>query len=196
MLIQMPASPVAANIEWDIDQPGQANRGEFTGKRRVTLLTRAPRWSAKVTLPPILGEARAMPWRAFAVDCDGVANSFRVIACEGDQITGVNVRVNGAGQQAHALVTSGWGAAGTKLRRGQFVTVAEQLLMLMADVVADAAGDATLSFKPYLRLSPAANAPVEVRRPYAVMSMSDPKCGWKVGIGQNYAVSFDCEESF
>lgn len=196
MLIQMPASPVAADIKWDIDQPGQANRGEFTGKRRVTLLTAAPRWYAKVTLPPILGEVRALPWRAFAVDCDGIANTFRVIACEREQISGVAVTVRGAGQQGHSLVTTGWGAAGTKLLRGQFVTVAGQLLMLMADVVANAAGDATLSFKPYLRLSPAANAPVEVGRPYAVMSMTDPKCGWKAGVGQNYAVSFDCEESF
>ena len=196
MLIQMPASPVAANIEWDIDQPGQANRGEFTGKRRVTLLTAAPRWHAKVTLPPILGEAQALPWRAFAVDCDGIANAFRLVACEGDQITGVDVRVKGAGQQAHSLVTSGWGAAGTKLLRGQFFTVAEQLLMLMGDVVADAAGEATLTFKPYLRLSPANGAPVEVRRPYAVMAMTDPKAGWKVGIGQNYGVGFECEEAF
>jgi hypothetical protein len=86
MLISMPAAPVAANIAWDIDQPGQANRGEFTGRRRATLLAQAPRWYAEVTLPPIIGEARVYDWRAFVVDCDGIANSFRVIACERPQI--------------------------------------------------------------------------------------------------------------
>jgi hypothetical protein len=196
MLIAMPASPVAADIDWSIDQPAQANRGEFTGKRRVTILTAAPRWYATVTLPPIIGEARVLDWRAFVVDCDGIANSFRLIACERDQITGVDVRVVGAGQGGHQLVTNGWGAAGQKLRRGQFVTSGDQLLMLTAPVVADVNGRAVLQVKPYIRFSPANGAQLEVRRPYAVMSMSDPKIGWKVGIGQNYAITFNCEESF
>lgn len=196
MLITMPASPVAANIDWDIDQPGQANRAEFSGKRRVTLLTAAPRWYAKVTLPPIIGEARVLDWRAFVVDCDGIANSFRVVACERAQITGVAVSVKGAGQSGKSLVTKGWGTAGQKLMRGQMVTINDQLLMLQAPVVADANGEAMLTFKPYIRFIPANGAAVEVARPYAVMSMSDPKNGWKVGIGQNYAVSFDCEEAF
>jgi len=196
MLISMPAAPVAANIAWDIDQPGQANRGEFTGRRRATLLAQAPRWYAEVTLPPIIGEARVYDWRAFVVDCDGIANSFRVIACERPQITGVAVTVRGAGQFAHQLITQGWGAAGRKLRRGQFLTVNDQLLMLQADVIADGSGVAVLTFKPYLRFSPANGAAVEVTRPYAVMVMTDPRSGWKVGIGQNYAVTFKCEEAF
>ncbi|WP_277969311.1 hypothetical protein [Sphingomonas echinoides] len=197
MMINIPAEPVASDIEWTIDQPGQVNRGEFTGRRRVTLLAAAPRWFAKVTLPPISGENRVLDWRAFVVDCDGVANSFRVVACERDQISGtLDVRVKGANQGGHALITSGWGAAGEKLKRGQFITLGDQLLMLNAAVVADANGNATLSIKPYIRVVPADQASIEVKRPYAVMAMTDPKNGWKVGIGQKYAVSFDCEEAF
>jgi len=197
MLIAMPSAPIAAKVDWRIDQPGQANRGEWTGKRRVTLLSAAPRWFAKVTLPPIIGEAQVLDWRAFVVDCDGIANSFRVIACEREQIAGaINVRVRGAGQGGHSLATSGWGAAGLKLKRGQFITLGEQLLMLNAPVVADANGQATLSIKPYIRVVPTDGAAIEVNRPYAVMAMSDPKNGWDVGIGQNYGVAFDCEEAF
>lgn len=197
MLIPFPSSPVPAEIDWQIDQPSQANRGEFTGRRRVTILTAAPRWFADVALPPILGEDRVLDWRAFLVDLDGIANSFRLVACERDQIPGpLNVSVDGGGQGGLQLLTKGWGAAGLKLRRGQFVTVGDQLLMLRAPVVADANGRALLAVKPYLRFTPADNAPIEVRRPYAVMAMSDPRNGWRVGIGQNYGVSFRCEEAF
>jgi len=196
MLISMPGTPVAANIDWSIDQPAQANRAEFTGKRRVTLLTTAPRWYATVKLPAIIGEDRVLDWRAFVVDCDGIANSFRLAACERDQIAGVAVTVKGAGQSGTTLLTQGWGAPGQKLKRGQFVTVAGQLLMLQAPALADANGNAVLSFKPYLRLVPGDGAAIEVRRPFAVMSMSDPKNGWSVGIGQNYGIEFPCEESF
>ena len=196
VMINMPAAPVPAKIEWSIDQPAQANRGEFTGRRRVTLLAAAPRLYAAVTLPAIKGEPNVYAWRAFVVDCDGIANRFRLVACERDQIAGVAVRVAGASQFGRTLKTSGWGSAGLKLRRGQFVTVGEQLLTLMADVVAAADGTATISFKPYIRVVPADNDPIEVRRPYAVMSMSDPRNGWAVDIGQDYALTFQCEETF
>ncbi len=196
MLIPFPASPVPAKIDWSIDQPGQANRSEVTGKRRVTLLTAAPRWYAKVTLPPIRGEAAILDWRAFIVDCDGIANSFRVVACERDQINLSSVVVKGAGQGGHELLTAGWGGAGVKLRRGHFITLGEQLLSVQAPIVANASGEAVIPLKPYIRVIPAAGAPIEVRRPYGIMSMSDPKNGWAVDIGQDYAVSFDCEESF
>ncbi|WP_129586363.1 hypothetical protein [Sphingomonas montana] len=195
-VIAMPASPVPRTVAWNLRQPTQVNRSEFTGRRKVTILGTAPRWTAKVTLPPIIGEPKIHAWRAFAVDCNGQANSFRVIACERDQIVGVTVRVAGAGQGGFAVVTNGWGGAGVKLRRGQFVTIADQLLMLMQDVVADDAGTATLRFKPFLRRAAANGAEIEVRRPYALMSMTGDEAGWVADVGQQYAVSFDCEESY
>lgn len=197
MLIPFPAAPVPAKIDWSIDQPAQVNRGEFTGRRRVALLSAAPRWFAQVTLPPILGEDRVFDWRAFVVDLDGVANSFRLVAVERDQLpAGLAVSVDGSAQGGLQLATKGWGAPGLKLKRGQFVTVGDQLLMLRAPVIADEQGKSVLSIKPYLRLSPVDGAPIDVRRPYAVMAMSDPRNGWSVGIGQNYAVAFACEEAF
>jgi len=195
-LIPFPAAPVPASIEWKPNQPTQVNRGEFSKKRRVTILAAAPRLHARVTLPPIIGEDSVLDWRAFVVDCEGRANRFKLIACERDQIVGVAPVVAGAGQAGRSLQTSGWGTAGVKLRRGQFVTVNEQLLILMQNVVADAAGIATINFKPHLRVVPANGAQLEVKRPYAVMSMSSDDTGWLAGVGQEYSVSFECEESF
>jgi hypothetical protein len=197
MLVTMPAKPIPADIDWSIDVPAQMNRSEFTGRRRTVLLSAAPRWYARVTLPPIRGEAAVLAWRAFVVDLEGIANKFRLVACERDQVeANIAVTVVGAGQGGRQLLTTGWPPSSVPLRRGQFFTSGEQLLMLMADVEADASGAALLRFKSHLRFSPANGAQLEVRRPYAVMAMSDPRNGWKVGIGQNYGVSFDCEEDF
>jgi hypothetical protein len=196
MLISFPASPVPAEIQWDIDQPGQVNRGEFTGKRRATLLSAAPRLYAQVTLPPIIGEDRVLDWRAFVFECDGVANKFKVIACERDQVNEAGVVVDGAGQYGQTLTTRGWSTPGQRLKRGHFITVGEQLLVVRAPVIVDGAGRATISVKPYIRVQPGDGDAIEVRRPYAIMSMTDPKNGWKVGIGQNYAITFECEEAF
>lgn len=195
-LIAFPAAPVPARIEWTLRQPTQVNRSEFTSRRRVTILSAAPRLSAKVTLPRIIGEDRVLDWRAFAADCEGRANKFQLIACERDQINLSSVVIAGADQGGRRLQTAGWGAPGLKLRRGQFVTVDEQLLILMVDVIASADGTAQLSFKPHVRLVPANGAPIEVRRPYAIMSMASDDTGWTADVGQEYAVSFECEESF
>jgi len=195
-LISFPEAPVPASIDWKVNQPTQANRSEFSKKRRVTILAAAPRLHARVTLPRILGEENVFEWRAFVVDCDGKANRFKLIACERDQLTGVAPVVAGAGQAGRTLQTSGWGTPGLKLKRGQFFTVDEQLLILMQNVVADENGNATLRFKPYLRVVPANGASLEVKRPYAVMSMSSDDTGWLADVGQEYGVSFDCEESF
>lgn len=196
MLVAFPTSPVPAKVDWSIEQPSQSNRSEITSRRRSAILGAAPRWSAKVQMPEIRSEPNAYAWRAFAVELNGVVNSFRLVACERDQITGIAPRVKGAGQQGFSLLTDGWGSDGVKLRRGQFVTINDQLLMLMQDVVADAAGNALITFQPYIRVAPVDLAAIEVRRPYALMSSTDPKNGWSVGIGQEYGFSFDCEESF
>jgi len=195
-LVLIPPSPVAAKIDWKPGARTQVNESEWSAAAQTVILAGAPRWRASVTYPPIVGEANILAWRAFVVDLEGSAHWFRLVACERDQIVGVAPVVAGAGQGGHQLVTRNWGAAGLKLRRGQFATIGGQLLMLMADVVADDAGVAPLRFKPYLREIPADGAAIEVRRPYATMAMVDDEAGWSVGIGQNYQIQFDCRERF
>ncbi|MFZ2996290.1 hypothetical protein [Sphingobium sp.] len=196
MIVDIPAQPVALEIQWRLRQPTQVNRSEFTGRRRVTILSAAPRWSAQVTMPPIQGEDNILPWRAFFVRLQGKAHSFRLIACERDQTSAGPITVKGGGQAGSSILTQGWGVAGEKLKAGHFATINDQLLQLTAPVVANGAGEATLSFGPYIRFNPANAAPVEVRRPYALMSLSDEEAGWIAGKGQAYTVNFACEESF
>lgn len=195
-LIAMPARPIPATVTWAHDQPSQSNRSEFTGKRRTVILPQAPRWEAKVTLPVIQGEVAFRPWRAFLAQLRGTANSFRLSATEEDQISGVAVTVAAGGQAGSSLITIGWGPPGLKLVSGCLVTVGDQLLELVDDVVANSSGNAVLSFAVPMRSSPAAGAPIEVRRPYGVMSLKDSKPGWTVSPGQLYQVELDCEEAF
>jgi hypothetical protein len=195
-IIAMPASPVPAEVAWNLNQPTQVNRSIVTGKRRVAILAAAPRWSADVRFPPMLGEPAVWALRAFLAACQGRANSFRLVAVERTQITGLTVRVNGANQYGTSLVTNGWGVAGTKLKAGQFVTLNDQLLQLTADVVVGGGGTATLQFEPWLRGVPADNQLLEVSRPFAMMSLAEDDAGWTVSPGQRYSIAFKCEESF
>ncbi|PTQ13726.1 hypothetical protein CLG96_00120 [Sphingomonas oleivorans] len=194
-IIPFPNCPPVSGTRWQLNQPSQVNRSEWTGRRRVTILSEAPRWLCEVQPFDIVDDDAIWPWRAFLIDCQGKAHSFRLPAVRTPQISGITPRVNGGGQGGYSLVTDGWGASGTKLRRGQYVTINDQLLMLTADVVS-ASGAATISFKPWIRNIPADDALIVVDMPTALMSMADDAPGWDDSDFGLYQLGFACEESF
>lgn len=193
-VITMPARGIK-RITWEVDDPAQVNRSRWTPKRQVVVLTDAPMWRAQVELATRKEDIDVFEWLAFLLRLRGAANTFRLRIVNKLQFAGVTIAVNGAGQTGFSLWTEGWGAAGTKLRAGQFVTVGDQLLGLEEDVVANSSGDAMLYFSHNLRTSPADNAPVEIYFPTVQMALPDGRRSWSVDPGQLYGFSFVCEEA-
>lgn len=94
--------------------------------------------------------------------------------------------VNGASQTGVSLITDGWTAGITALRTGDFFGVNGELKMATADAVADGSGNATISFEPPLRSSPADNAAITTNKPLAIFMLSSPDSGWDT---QPYRIS-------
>lgn len=94
--------------------------------------------------------------------------------------------VNGASQTGVSLITDGWTAGITALRTGDFFGVNGELKMVTADAVADGSGNATISFEPPLRSSPADNAAITTTKPLAIFMLSSPDSGWDT---QPYRIS-------
>ncbi len=86
--------------------------------------------------------------------------------------------VKGASQTGASLDTDGWTAGITALKAGDFFGVNGELKMATADAVADGSGNATISFEPPLRSSPADNAAITTTRPLAIFMLSSPDAGW------------------
>lgn len=196
MIVDLPAAPVAAKIDWKPRQPSQVNRSEFTGKSRTVILAMAPFWAASVSYPIIKGEARFRPWRSALMRLQGRANPFRLCACEGPQHQELQaVVVDGAGQQGYSLQTRGW-LRGTGLLDGMFVTVGEKLHQVVASTgLAGADGKLTIAVMPHIANGVADGVRIETCRPWALMKMSTDQQGWTVDVGQAYSVSFECEEA-
>jgi hypothetical protein len=202
-VIAMPTCPPLAGINWRYQQPTEVNRSEWTNKRKVAILPAAAMWTADVPDIEILDEESFWAWNAFFADLQGRANTFRLPVVRRPQIVGVTPTVNGAAQIGYNLVTAGWGTSGVKLRRGQFVTVNDQLMRLTADVVS-ASGAATLHFERWLRSSPANGSALVVDIPTAIMaladdntSFSDNTISWdEFRIDTDIKTGFTCEEAF
>jgi hypothetical protein len=86
--------------------------------------------------------------------------------------------VSGAGQSGVALSTSGWPFSTTVLKVGDFFEVNGELKMVMANVVSNASGAATVTFEPPLRASPANLAPITTVKPKAIFKLDDDTVRW------------------
>jgi hypothetical protein len=83
--------------------------------------------------------------------------------------------VKGAGQTGSTLLTDGWGS--TTLKAGAFFSLGSdattRLYQLLADVT-PSGGNATLSFAPALRATPADNAPLNIVDPAVLLRLKAP----------------------
>lgn len=194
--ITLPLIPRTNGMTWRLIQPSQSNVSGWTGSRQVLPSGRGW-WECQYSLPPIGGTANVLAWRSFFAQARGAANDFQVPLDVVAQTTLPNtVLVKGAGQTGRSIITDGWPASSTVLKAGQCITIANQLLQLTANATTNAGGEVLIDFEPSLRASPADNAPVEYRNPYALMYMAeDPQV--TVEPGHLYTLgSLSLRESF
>lgn len=193
--ITFPATPKPQSMSWRLVMPSQTNISEWTG-RRQTVASNRGWWECQFTLPPLVGVTRVNPWRSFVVQARGQVNDFQVPVDPTAQSAVVATPlINGAGQTGRSLASDGWPVSSTVLQAGQFLTINNQLLQLTANVVSNASGQATLSFEPPIRVSPADNAAIEFKNPYCLMYMlEEPTIS--VEAGYVYSLSLNLRESY
>jgi hypothetical protein len=144
----------------------------------------------------MVGEASVAPWRSFFAALQGAANDFRLPVSEIAQSSSSSTPlVNGASQTGRSIVSDGWPVSSTILSAGMYVTINNQLLQLTAAVTSNASGQATISVAPAVRTSPADNAAIEFKNPYALMYMLEEPT-MSVEPGLVYSTSFSARECF
>lgn len=152
-------------------------RSAFTGQRQVLDFPAFTMWRATFTVPLLYG-AEAGRMRSFLTKMRGRVNTCNMPVPGYDSPTtgyaGAAGLVNGGGQTGYALETDGWTAGAAIFAEGDYFTVNGELKMVTADVTANGSGQATITFEPALRVSPANNAPLTIVSPYAVMCLVDP----------------------
>ena len=184
MPISMPSSPGFIRVKFGL----QTNTQRFQSPinryvQRVSLA--GARWTASYSLPR-MNRTQLAPWQAFLAQLDGSYNTFYGYDPDAKTPRGVATGtplVNGASQTGSTLVTDGWTAGVTNiLRAGDYFTVNNELKMVTADVSSNGSGQATISFKPALRSSPADNAPLTVTNATCIMALTDDsQMSWASG---------------
>lgn len=197
-IIPLPTCPPIVGRNLRYTAPTQVNRSEWTAKRQAVANPISPLWRADVKEFELDDEDDFWAWSAFFGLLRGRANAFRLPVLTKPQLTGVTVRVNGAGQTGFSIETDGWGGLG--LKAGQFVTINDQLMRLVLPAN-PSAGAATLTFDRWVWGPPADNAIVTVDVPTVLVTLADDVSGWNDdtepqdpdGEGR-WTIGFSCEE--
>jgi hypothetical protein len=157
------------------------------------------RWQLTAALPP-MHRTTASDWQAFFTKLRGLAGRFYA----GDPNASVprgtalgTPLVNGGSQTGTSLITDAWTPTQAQaLLPGDYFQVGTELKIVVATVVADGSGNATITFEPPLRASPANNAPIITSNPVCIMRLTDPSQGWDIEPSSIYGFSFTAVESF
>ncbi len=166
-----------------------------------TLELTGARWQGNYSLP-IMVRATAAPWTAILTELLGMSGRFfgfdPVAKLPRGSGTGDSPLVKGASQTGKSLITDAWTIDQTGLLLpGDFFEVNSELKMVTASVDSDGSGDATISFVPSLRASPANNAVITQNNPTCIMRLlKDNSASWDLSGKQFYGISFVGIEAF
>lgn len=139
------------------------------------------RWRFSFTMND-LEEADTAQLQAFLAKLRGQAGRFYMYNMARPTPRGAATgtpKVNGASQTGTALITDGWAISQIGiLKAGDFFGVNGELKMCVADCNSDGGGNATITFEPPLRASPAENADISVSSPTATFMLTADDSGW------------------
>jgi hypothetical protein len=185
--IALPSSEFA-RVTVELEQNYQVNRSAWTGRRRTTQLPGAERWFATAQTDALATELDERPWRAFMVAAGAAPNKFRLpVACSQTDATGAAVQT--ATDGGNTLPLTGLPLTETVLEAGQYMTVVlasghHRLVMLIAPLVSNGAGNATATFLPGLAGVASLGAAVELADPYLMAAFLSSKQGWTTEDGK------------
>jgi hypothetical protein len=171
-------------------------RSPFNG---ATQTVRYPgsRWRCSIVLRN-LKDAQARRIEALIASMDGEYGRIKLWdhGRTGRATLGVPI-VAEAEQAGVFLKTRGWTPNSTVLKMGDYITVNDELKMIVEDVSSDLTGAALLHIAPMLRSSPDIGAPIETRRPYGIFKLVDNDQGESNRVpGIFTSINIDFEEAF
>lgn len=182
--------------EFGLECNTQQTRSELNGTVQ-TLALPGDKWTANLTFNNLTGEqARLM--RAFLASLRGQSGRF-YLTPPGWKRAGTGTGtplVKGSGQTGSSITTDGWTAnyAGVVLA-GDYINIGTELKMVTADATSDSGGNATISFIPPIRTTPADNSSVVVTAPTVIMALADGKqARWQAQPTPIYNLTLACEE--
>lgn len=159
-----------------------SQQSPFTGQQQVQNYS-GQWWEGELTLPP-MNPREARDWVGFLVSLNGIRGTFYLGDPYGSDPIGTaagnpEVDTGTVDSTGTELDTRGWDPSQAEvLRRGDYLSVNDELKMVTQTVSSDSNGKATISLEPAFRSSPSEGDSVTVNNPQGIFSLSENKTEW------------------
>jgi len=200
--LDLPNSPSNfVTSEWRIIRTVAVSQSPFTYAQQVAKYTGSV-WQTTVTLPP-MNRADAGAWQSFFMQLNGRFGTFLLGDPDGKTIQGnasTAISIKGSHSiGAYDITVDGCTNNQLEFKKGDYVqfgsSSSAKLHMIIADVTADASGNATLQIEPPLKTALEDDAVVIYTNTKAVMRMDANDLGWNANNVSLYGISFSCTEA-
>ncbi|RCX01881.1 MULTISPECIES: hypothetical protein [Kosakonia] len=176
MAVEWPADVCPAALTWRPESNTKTFRSPFNGASQ-TVRYPGTRWVCSLTLTNLTDEkSRRVDALIASLDGEYGRVKIRDWGRPGRTPAGTPT-VSDANQTGTELHSKGWTAGVIVLRAGDYITVNDELKMVTADVTSAADMTAIIPIAPMLRISPPANAVIEVANPYGIFKLKDNQQG-------------------
>lgn len=171
-----PEGVLPSSFNWYLKSNGTSFISPWNGQTQ-TMRYPGSAWKATMTLRNLDDfESRAV--EAIIAELDGLSGRIRLRDFGRHPLPAKGApTVNGAGQTGSNLSTKGWAANTKVLLRGDYITVNDELKLVLADVTSNTTGVALVRIAPMLRNQPANGAPIEVTNPYGIFRLNKDENG-------------------
>lgn len=195
-MIELPEGVVPNMVQPALMDFGSVQRPPLGGPlQRVNRL--GNRFRVSVGLPPIRNKdlGRVVISRLLRAKTEGLRIEWELVGIE--QGSPGTPLVKGAGQAGTSLLVDGF-RLGYGYSEGFWLSIAHNGQHYLHNVAASgsaAAGEATLTLTPALRVSPADNSPVHLQKPMIEGLVLGDELAWNYSLAHHVEIQFDIEEA-
>ncbi|MBQ0327033.1 hypothetical protein J9231_04115 [Providencia rettgeri] len=171
MVLTWPENVAPSTMSWQLFSNSQTFTSVFTGSEQ-TVHFPGSHWRCTLTFNN-LTENTSRELEVLMAQLDGESGRVKIsnwvrpgLLNKGEPTVSV------ANQTGAILQTKGWLANSIVLRKGDYITVSNELKMITDNVISDKSGGAVIPISPILRRSPAVNEKIETVRPYGIFKLT------------------------
>ncbi|EKT55510.1 phage protein [Providencia sneebia DSM 19967] len=171
MIIEWPETVVPANMNWQLVSNSKTFTSPFTGSSQ-TVRFPGSRWRCTLTFSN-LTELLSRELEVLVASLDGESGRVKIsnwirpgLKDKGSPI------VSAPNQTGRSLQTKGWISNSIVLRKGDYLTIGNELKMSTENVISDSNGNALITLSPILRTSPAVNEKIETVKPFGIFKLT------------------------
>ncbi|HGV9232402.1 hypothetical protein [Providencia rettgeri] len=193
MILEWPDAVVPTSMSWQLISNSKTFTSVFTGSSQ-TVRFPGSRWRCVLTFNN-LTEELSRELEVLLASLDGESGRVKIsnwvrqgLKGKGSPLVGV------ANQTGRSLQTKGWLANSIVIRKGDYLTVSNELKMVTENVVSDKDGNALIPISPMLRLSPALNDKIETVEPFGIFKLTSNDQGnfqYRPGVFSNVTITLE-----